>query len=54
MNVNFGLFQELPPTRTKKLTKDDRKLAFTSRAKKDWNEWFQNTPVTSNIQTGTS
>ena len=40
MNINFGLFPEPPPTDGKKLKKDDRKMAFTSRAKKDWNEWF--------------
>ena len=40
MNINFGLFQDLPPTTHKNFRKEDRKIAFTCRAKKDWNGWL--------------
>ncbi|MFL2790771.1 MAG: methylenetetrahydrofolate--tRNA-(uracil(54)-C(5))-methyltransferase (FADH(2)-oxidizing) TrmFO [Paracoccaceae bacterium] len=40
MNVNFGLFKELDYKHTKKMPKDNRKLAYTKRAKLDFTNWF--------------
>ena len=40
MNINFGLFEDIAPVGNQKLKKDDRKIALTNRAKKDWNDWF--------------
>ena len=40
MNVNFGLFKELPLTNGRKLKKEIKKVAFTTKAKEDWNNWM--------------
>ncbi|MGY8958816.1 MAG: methylenetetrahydrofolate--tRNA-(uracil(54)-C(5))-methyltransferase (FADH(2)-oxidizing) TrmFO, partial [Alphaproteobacteria bacterium] len=45
MNVNFGLFPDLPaPTegKRKKLRGKDRKLAHTTRAREAFGEWLKN------------
>ena len=41
MNVNFGLFKGLEEKHKKKMTKDDRKLAYTTRAKLDYSDWLK-------------
>ena len=41
MNVNFGLFKELEEIHKKKMTKEDRKLAYTTRAKLDYSDWLK-------------
>ena len=40
MNVNFGLFQELPKIKGHKLKKEVKKVALTSKAKEDWTNWI--------------
>ena len=40
MNVNFGLFQELPKIKGPKLKKEIKKVALTSKAKEDWTNWI--------------
>ena len=40
MNVNFGLFKELPKNNARKLKKETKKVALTTRAKKDWCIWM--------------
>ena len=40
MNVNFGLFQELPKIKGPKLKKETKKVALTSKAKEDWTNWI--------------
>ena len=40
MNVNFGLFQELPKINGPKLKKETKKVALTSKAKEDWTNWI--------------
>jgi methylenetetrahydrofolate--tRNA-(uracil-5-)-methyltransferase len=49
MNVNFGLFPDLPaPTegKRKKLRGKDRKLAHTTRAREAFGEWLKNSGAT--------
>jgi len=40
MNVNFGLFKELPKNNVRKLKKEMKKVALTTKAKKDWCIWM--------------
>ena len=40
MNVNFGLFKELPKNNVRKLKKETKKVALTTKAKKDWCIWM--------------
>ena len=40
MNVNFGLFKELPKNNARKLKKEMKKVALTTKAKKDWCIWM--------------
>ena len=40
MNVNFGLFKELPKNNIRKLKKEMKKVALTTKAKKDWCIWM--------------
>jgi len=40
MNINFGLFQELPKIKGPKLKKEIKKVALTSKAKEDWTNWI--------------
>ena len=40
MNVNFGLFKELPKNNARKLKKETKKVALTTKAKKDWCIWM--------------
>ena len=40
MNVNFGLFKELPKNNKLKLKKEMKKVALTTKAKKDWCIWM--------------
>ena len=40
MNVNFGLFKELPKNNARKLKKEIKKVALTTKAKRDWCEWM--------------
>ena len=40
MNVNFGLFKELSKNNARKLKKETKKVALTTRAKKDWCIWM--------------
>ena len=40
MNVNFGLFKELPKNNVRKLKKEMKKVALTTKAKKDWGIWM--------------
>ena len=35
MNVNFGLFKELPKNNARKLKKEMKKVALTTKAKKE-------------------
>ena len=46
MNINFGLFQLLAYSKKVKIGKDVKKLAITTKAKKDWDSWYNlnNTP----------
>ena len=41
MNVNFGLFKGLEEKHKKRMTKDERKLAYTTRAKRDYSDWLK-------------
>ena len=40
MNVNFGLFKELPKNKVRKLKKEIKKVALTTKAKEDWCKWM--------------
>ena len=40
MNVNFGLFKELPKNKVRKLKKEMKKVALTTKAKEDWCIWM--------------
>ena len=40
MNVNFGLFKELPKNKVRKLKKEIKKVALTTKAKEDWYKWM--------------
>ena len=40
MNINFGLFKELPKNNARKLKKEMKKVALTTKAKKDWCIWM--------------
>ena len=40
MNVNFGLFKELPKNKVRKLKKEIKKVALTTKAKEDWCIWM--------------
>ncbi len=40
MNVNFGLFKELPQNKVRKLKKEMKKVALTTKAKEDWSIWM--------------
>ena len=40
MNVNFGLFKELPKNKVRKLKKEIKKVALTTKAKEDWSIWM--------------
>ena len=40
MNINFGLFKELPKNNVRKLKKEMKKVALTTKAKKDWCIWM--------------
>ena len=40
MNVNFGLFKELPKNKVRKLKKEIKKIALTTKAKEDWCKWM--------------
>ena len=40
MNVNFGLFKELPQNKVHKLKKEIKKVALTTKAKEDWSIWM--------------
>ena len=39
MNVNFGLFKELPKNTARNFTTEKKKHALTTKAKKDWCIW---------------
>ena len=40
MNVNFGLFKELPQNKVHKLKKEIKKVALTTKSKEDWSIWM--------------
>ncbi|MEO1540475.1 MAG: methylenetetrahydrofolate--tRNA-(uracil(54)-C(5))-methyltransferase (FADH(2)-oxidizing) TrmFO [Pseudomonadota bacterium] len=45
MNVNFGLFPPLEDVRKGRRNKKDRKIAYTDRAKADWQAWLTALPA---------
>ncbi|MEL7416679.1 MAG: methylenetetrahydrofolate--tRNA-(uracil(54)-C(5))-methyltransferase (FADH(2)-oxidizing) TrmFO, partial [Pseudomonadota bacterium] len=45
MNVNFGLFPPLEDVRKGRRGKKDRKIAYTDRAKADWQAWLTALPA---------
>ncbi|MEO1425042.1 MAG: methylenetetrahydrofolate--tRNA-(uracil(54)-C(5))-methyltransferase (FADH(2)-oxidizing) TrmFO, partial [Pseudomonadota bacterium] len=45
MNVNFGLFPSLEDVRKGRRNKKDRKIAYTDRAKADWQAWLTALPA---------
>ena len=45
MNVNFGLFPSLEDVRKGRRGKKDRKIAYTDRAKADWQAWLTALPA---------